>query len=75
MGPITYVSPQRGHRDVLITLLVRVTVGHSFLSGPPLSQQDVYRVELRDFDPYGIEAQFLVNGELFQSYRFFSVVR
>jgi hypothetical protein len=34
-------------------------------------KQDVYRVGLRDFDPHGMEAQFLVNGELFQSCRFF----
>jgi hypothetical protein len=34
-------------------------------------KQDVYRAELRDFDPYGIEAQLFVNGELWQSCRFF----
>jgi hypothetical protein len=32
--------------------------------------QDVYRVELRDFQPYGVEVQILQNGVLLEGTRF-----
>jgi hypothetical protein len=32
--------------------------------------QDVYRVELRDFQPYGVEGQILLNGVLLEGTRF-----
>jgi hypothetical protein len=32
--------------------------------------QDVYRVELRDFQPYGVEGQILQNGVLLEATRF-----
>jgi hypothetical protein len=32
--------------------------------------QDVYRVELRDFQPHGVETQIFQNGELLAACRF-----
>jgi len=32
--------------------------------------QDVYRVELRDFQPYGVEGQIFQNGVLLEGTRF-----
>jgi len=32
--------------------------------------QDVYRVELRDFEPYGVEGQIFQNGILLEGTRF-----
>jgi hypothetical protein len=32
--------------------------------------QDVYRVELRDFQPHGVEGQLLQNGVLLEGMRF-----
>ena len=34
------------------------------------SGQDVYRCELRDQDPHGLDCQWFLNGELLQTCRF-----
>ena len=37
--------------------------------------QDVYRVELRDFQPNGVETQILQNGELLAACRFTEIAK